>query len=178
MSRHAPDAPDACVNASPASALSAGPAALDSAFPVKTAQTSAEINAHSTTAIYTEFANRLFLTITQYNKIGTLMEATLDATATPTLTQTTPPVSVRTLLGPPHDPLPQVYATQILQNIHATRNGERRPLLLAIALRRSRKPAETVGEPESDQDESFELSAEDRDTFRAVMELCKDVGVW
>ncbi|KAJ3147814.1 hypothetical protein HDU89_005173 [Geranomyces variabilis] len=170
--------PDANVNTSPASALSAKPAASDSPFPIKTTQTSAEINGHSTTAIYTEFANRLFLTITQYNKIGTLMEATLDATATPTLSQTTPPVSVRTLLGPPHDPLPQVYATQILQNIHAARNGERRPLLLAIALRRDRKPAETGGAPESDEDESFELSAEDRDTFKATLDLCKDVGVW
>ncbi|KAI8908747.1 hypothetical protein DFJ77DRAFT_473188 [Powellomyces hirtus] len=101
------------------------------------------------------------------------MEADLDTTATFQPSQSTPSVSVRTLLGPAQNPLYQVYASHILQQIHAARNAEKRPLLLSIALKRS-----VGGDGQKDEEDGFALSEDDRKTFVEVMQLCRDVRVW
>ncbi|TPX71740.1 hypothetical protein SpCBS45565_g00870 [Spizellomyces sp. 'palustris'] len=130
-------------------------------FPIKTA------HKKSTTSnlqiLYTEFANRHFVTISEYGKIGSLLEATLDVTPHPT---PNPTISTKALLGPPQDPLSHVYATHILSQIHATRPNDTRPLLLGLALKKSRR------------DEDVDVEQLDRQVFEEVVQLCRDVGVW
>ncbi|KAJ3189449.1 Proteasome assembly chaperone 3 [Gaertneriomyces sp. JEL0708] len=133
-----------------------GPAESDAAsFPIKTRQARAllgdkgegDSSTIQTDVVYTDFADRMFLTITQFGKIGSLLEATVDTpttalymsqnTVSSANTNAAPSISVRTLLGPRDEPLAHVYASHILSKIRAARPNETRPLLLGLALKRA-----------------------------------------
>ncbi|RKO85096.1 hypothetical protein BDK51DRAFT_32853 [Blyttiomyces helicus] len=124
-------------SAEPAPLSSSLSDALASPFSLKTRQAVAEIAGTETEVVVTEFADKIFILVTQFGKMGNLLLATLDNPPTSLTEKDAPPpsVSTRTLLGERDDPLAQVYASHILSRM-AAETGEARPLLLGLALRR------------------------------------------
>ncbi|KAI9097189.1 hypothetical protein DFS34DRAFT_593870 [Phlyctochytrium arcticum] len=154
-----------------ASGLDADGSATTS-FPIKTThKQSISPTTPNLQVLYTEFANKHFVVVTEFNRIGSLTEASIDTQPRPA---STPTVSTRTLLGSPSDPLPQTYASHILSMIHAKRPTDTRPLLLGVALTKRKRT------PEEEEEEDYDMAIGEREqaVFKEAMLLCQEVGLW
>ncbi|GAB1605412.1 proteasome assembly chaperone 3-like [Argonauta hians] len=100
--------------------------ACPQAFPVKSKQASAEINGHQTEVTCCSFEDYIFLIVTQYMKIGTLVrlspENVIDS-------QRNPFISSKVILGK-DEPMTHVLAKNIQLGMATSK-----PVLLSLAMK-------------------------------------------
>ncbi|KAG1372497.1 hypothetical protein G6F61_011005 [Rhizopus arrhizus] len=107
-------------------------------FPVKNKQIAINIDGIKTEISLQSFSDKIFIVVTQYGKIGSLIHTSLDAAPHRISTLDTFPTTTQFLMGDSNGPQSDMYilyATSILQAIVAMNPHETRPLLLGIALR-------------------------------------------
>ncbi|KAM4530093.1 proteasome assembly chaperone 3 [Odontesthes bonariensis] len=95
---------------------------------VNSKQVKKEVNGISTEVVCTEFSNYIFVVLTQYGKVGTLISVTSDSRSNDI---STPTFSTKVLLGK-DEPLTHVCAKNLASTI-AQQAG--RPILLGLALK-------------------------------------------
>ncbi|KAM6904814.1 proteasome assembly chaperone 3 [Xenentodon cancila] len=95
----------------------------------KTAQK--EVNGISTQVVCTEFSNYIFVVLTQYGKIGTLISVTPDSRSNDI---STPTFSTKVLLGK-DEPMTHVCAKNLATFV--SQGAGNRPVLLGLALKDS-----------------------------------------
>lgn len=98
-------------------------------FPVKTKQIAVELNSHRTELVCTQFQDRVFFIVTQYNKIGTLVKVTQDRISDETGTGTSM-YSTDVLMGK-DEPLTHVIARNLITELSSLH----KPILLSVALK-------------------------------------------
>ncbi|KAG4108390.1 hypothetical protein H8356DRAFT_972403 [Neocallimastix lanati (nom. inval.)] len=98
-------------------------------FPVESKQLAFEIENCHTEIVINEFSDKLFVVITQLNKIGSMMLVTAENNRISNNNL----INVQPLLGASDNQLYQTFASCILQEILKIRPNEKRPLLLSLA---------------------------------------------
>ncbi|XP_013855347.1 proteasome assembly chaperone 3 [Austrofundulus limnaeus] len=98
---------------------------------IKSKQVQKEVNGISTEVVCTEFSNYIFVVLTQYGKIGTLISVTPDSR---TNDISTPTFSTKVLLGK-DEPLTHVCAKNLAMFV--SQEAGNRPVLLGLALKDS-----------------------------------------
>ncbi|KAM4534757.1 proteasome assembly chaperone 3 [Fundulus diaphanus] len=116
---------------------------------IKTRQAQKEVNGNPTEVVCTEFSNYIFVVLTQYGKIGTLISVTPDSRSNDISTST---FSTKVLLGK-DEPLTHVCAKNLATFI--SQEAGNRPILLGLSL----------------MDSSI-------DTIKEIKELIKSCQVW
>jgi proteasome assembly chaperone 3 len=106
------------------------------------------LNQLRNTFFATEYADRIFVHITQMGKFGTIMKAWAEPRS-----EGGSIYHVSTLMGKRDDPLLQIYARQIIERLSATSS---KPLLLALSLKAESRDAGTF---QSILNELFQHSA-------------------
>ncbi|CAJ1076098.1 proteasome assembly chaperone 3 [Xyrichtys novacula] len=96
---------------------------------IRSKQTETEVNGVSTQVICTEFSNYIFIVLTQYGKIGTLVSVTPDSRSNDISTST---ISTKVLLGK-DEPLTHVCAKNLATFV--SQEAGNRPVLLGLALK-------------------------------------------
>ncbi|XP_070837522.1 proteasome assembly chaperone 3 [Chaetodon trifascialis] len=105
---------------------------MSSAEPIiKSRQTEKEVNGIPTQVVCTEFTNYIFIVVTQYGKIGTLISVTPDSRSNDI---STPTFSTKVLLGK-DEPLTHVCAKNLATFV--SQEATNRPVLLGLALKDS-----------------------------------------
>ncbi|KAG2196613.1 hypothetical protein INT46_011856 [Mucor plumbeus] len=107
-------------------------------FPLQNKQTAITVNGVHTEILLTGFADKIFVVITQYGKIGSLIQTTLDISPQLAMNPSSVPTTSQFLMGEStgeQSDLYILYSTSILQAIGAMNPHEKRPLLLGIALK-------------------------------------------
>ncbi|KAL4236667.1 Proteasome assembly chaperone 3 [Mactra antiquata] len=102
--------------------------ATPQSFPIKTKQLAVEINGNRTELICTEFEDRFFFIVTQFNKIGTLVKVTHDNIADETGSGISM-YSTDVLMGK-DEPLTHVVVKNLITDIK-----KHKPILISIALK-------------------------------------------
>ncbi|WAR24627.1 PSMG3-like protein [Mya arenaria] len=97
-------------------------------FPVRTKQCAVEINNHKTELLCSQFGDRTFLVVTQYNKVGTLVSVT-NARVTDATGATASMPNIDVLMGN-DQPMTHVVARNLITQIPLSK-----PILLSIALK-------------------------------------------
>lgn len=116
---------------------------------IKSRRAQKEVNGISTEVVCTEFSNYIFVVLTQYGKIGTLISVTPDSRSNDI---GTPTFSTKVLLGK-DEPLTHVCAKNLATFI--SQEAGNRPVLLGLALK----------------DSSI-------DTIKEIKEIIKSCQVW
>ncbi|XP_029914905.1 proteasome assembly chaperone 3 [Myripristis murdjan] len=98
---------------------------------IRTRQTETKVNGISTQVVCTEFSNYIFIVLTQYGKIGTLISVTPDSRSNDI---GTPMFSTKVLLGK-DEPLTHVCAKNLVTFV--SQEAGNRPILLGLALKDS-----------------------------------------
>ncbi|KAM3598055.1 uncharacterized protein V6R79_012890 [Siganus canaliculatus] len=98
---------------------------------IKSKQTEKEVNGIPTQVICTAFSNHIFIVLTQYGKIGTLISVTPDSRSNDI---STPTFSTKVLLGK-DEPLTHVCAKHLATFV--SQEASNRPVLLGLALKDS-----------------------------------------
>ncbi|KAM9780093.1 proteasome assembly chaperone 3 [Neosynchiropus ocellatus] len=98
---------------------------------IRSKQAVKEINGVSTQCVCTEFSNYIFIVLTQYGKIGTLISITPDSRSNDV---SVPSFSTRVLLGK-DEPLTHVCARNLATFV--SQEAGNRPVLLGLALKDS-----------------------------------------
>ncbi|XP_053298679.1 proteasome assembly chaperone 3 [Pleuronectes platessa] len=98
---------------------------------IKSKQTEKDVNGVSTQVVCTEFSNYIFIVLTQYGKIGSLISVTPDSRSNDI---STPTFSTKVLLGK-DEPLTHVYAKNLVTFV--SQEASNRPVLLGLALKDS-----------------------------------------
>uniref|UniRef100_A0A674P7A4 Proteasome (prosome, macropain) assembly chaperone 3 n=3 Tax=Takifugu TaxID=31032 RepID=A0A674P7A4_TAKRU len=98
---------------------------------IKSRQKENEINGILTQVVCTEFSNYIFVVLTQYGKIGSLISITPDSRSTDI---STPTFSTKVLLGK-DEPLTHVCAKNLATFV--SQEASNRPVLLGLALKDS-----------------------------------------
>uniref|UniRef100_H3BVR6 Proteasome (prosome, macropain) assembly chaperone 3 n=1 Tax=Tetraodon nigroviridis TaxID=99883 RepID=H3BVR6_TETNG len=98
---------------------------------IKSKQKVNEVNGILTQVVCTDFNNYIFVVLTQYGKIGTLVSITPDSRSNDI---STPTVSTKVLLGK-DEPLTHVYAKNLATFV--SQEASNRPVLLGLALKDS-----------------------------------------
>ncbi|KAG7504644.1 hypothetical protein JOB18_013490 [Solea senegalensis] len=98
---------------------------------VRSRQTERDVNGVSTQVVCTEFSNYIFVVLTQYGKIGTLISVTPDSKSNDI---STPTLSTKVLLGK-EEPLTHVCAKNLAMFV--SQEAGNRPVLLGLALKDS-----------------------------------------
>lgn len=96
---------------------------------IRTKQAEGVINGMSTQVVCTEFSNYIFVVLTQYGKIGSLISVTPDARSTDI---SSPMFTTKVLLGK-DEPLTHVCAKNLVMFI--SQEAGNRPVLLGLALK-------------------------------------------
>ncbi|SAM05087.1 hypothetical protein [Absidia glauca] len=110
----------------------------DQTFPVVNKRTAISINDCHTEILLTSYSDKIFIVVTQYGRIGSLIQTTLDGPAHLAQNPAAAPTTSQFLLGEsigPQSDLYTLYATSISQAIAAMNPNEARPVLLGIALK-------------------------------------------
>ncbi|KAI8089932.1 uncharacterized protein BX664DRAFT_334258 [Halteromyces radiatus] len=110
----------------------------DQEFPVINKRAAVVINDTHTEVLVTGFSDKIFIVVTQYGRIGSLIQTTLDISAHLAQNPASVPTTSQFLLGEsigPQSDLYRLYATSISQAIAAMNPNEKRPVLLGIALK-------------------------------------------
>ncbi|XP_026181095.1 proteasome assembly chaperone 3 [Mastacembelus armatus] len=98
---------------------------------IRSKKTEKEVNGISTQVACTEFSNYIFIVLTQYGKIGTLISVTPDSRSNDISTST---LSTKVLLGK-DEPLTHVCARNLVTFV--SQEAGNRPVLLGLALKDS-----------------------------------------
>uniref|UniRef100_A0A668TQ97 Proteasome assembly chaperone 3 n=1 Tax=Oreochromis aureus TaxID=47969 RepID=A0A668TQ97_OREAU len=98
---------------------------------IRSKQAQREVNGISTEVVCTEFSNYIFVVLTQYGKIGTLISVTPDSRSNDL---STPTFSTKVLLGK-DEPLTHVCAKNLAMFV--SQESGNRPVLLGLALKDS-----------------------------------------
>ncbi|XP_029945838.1 proteasome assembly chaperone 3 [Salarias fasciatus] len=98
---------------------------------IKSRQAQKEVNGIPTEVVCTEFSNYVFIVLTQYGKIGTLVSVTPDSRSNDL---STPTFSTKVLLGK-DEPLTHVCAKNLA--LFVSQEAGNRPVLLGLALKDS-----------------------------------------
>ncbi|XP_071373970.1 proteasome assembly chaperone 3 [Centroberyx affinis] len=98
---------------------------------IRSKQTEKEVNGISTQVVCTEFSNYIFVVLTQYGKIGTLISVTPDSRSNDI---STPMFSTKVLLGK-DEPLTHVCAKNLATFV--SQEAGNRPVLLGLSLKDS-----------------------------------------
>ncbi|KAK4516680.1 uncharacterized protein ATC70_011658 [Mucor velutinosus] len=107
-------------------------------FPLQNKQAAITVNGVHTEILLTGYADKIFVIITQYGKIGSLIQTTLDISPQLAMNPSAVPTTSHFLMGEStgeQSDLYILYSTSILQAIGAMNPHEKRPLLLGIALK-------------------------------------------
>ncbi|KAG9279968.1 proteasome assembly chaperone 3 [Astyanax mexicanus] len=96
---------------------------------IKTKQTEKIINGISTQVVCTEFSNYIFIVLTQYGKIGTLVSVTPDTRCSDA---SAPVITTKVLLGK-DEALTHVYAKNVATFV--CQEAGNRPVLLGLSLK-------------------------------------------
>uniref|UniRef100_A0A8C4QWR5 Proteasome (prosome, macropain) assembly chaperone 3 n=1 Tax=Eptatretus burgeri TaxID=7764 RepID=A0A8C4QWR5_EPTBU len=104
-------------------------ACRDDAMPVRTREVSGKVCGVSTQVVCAAFADRVFVTVSQCGRIGTLVSM---SPALPTNSSDQAPCESRVLLGP-DEPMTHVLAKNLAEPI--CREAGLQPVLLGLALR-------------------------------------------
>ncbi|CAO0802744.1 unnamed protein product [Mucor circinelloides] len=107
-------------------------------FPLQNKQAAITINGVHTEILLSGYADKIFVVITQYGKIGSLIQTTLDISPQLAMNPSSVPTTSQFLMGEStgeQSDLYILYSTSILQAIGAMNPHEKRPLLLGIALK-------------------------------------------
>ncbi|KAI8878875.1 hypothetical protein K501DRAFT_257824 [Backusella circina FSU 941] len=118
---------------------------MSSEFPITNRQACIEHQGQKTEVLLTGFQDKIFVVITQYGKIGSLIQTSFDVAPHLANNPKEPPTTSQFLMGESQgvqSDLYVLYATSIMQAIGAMNPHEKRPLLLGIAL----KPLEDMSE--------------------------------
>lgn len=115
---------------------------------IVTAHVAATIDGVHTEVVLKDFSNRIFVIVTQTDKLGSLLDARLPFINVDPQNQV-PKVSV--LLGNRECPMSVICARQLTERI-----GTTKPVLLAISLKKDRP----------------------RSTLRAILQLIDDNAIW
>ncbi|XP_060065289.1 proteasome assembly chaperone 3-like [Ylistrum balloti] len=102
---------------------------MTSGFPVKTKQKAVIVNKQKTDILCSHFADKLFVIVTQFSKVGNLIELTRDVAVDDDFTPTRPSYSTKVLMGR-DEPLMHVLAKNVLGKLDI-----KKPVLLALALK-------------------------------------------
>jgi len=100
-----------------------------SGFPVRTKQVAADIDGVHTEFVLMAYENRIVIFVTQIGRVGTVLEAKQDKAQDGTTSY-----SVNTLLGKRDEPLLEIAARQIVEQL--SRVGEKRPLMITLGLKK------------------------------------------
>ena len=129
-----------------------------------------------TSVIVTSFADRIFVAITQNNKMGGF---TLAATAhaNPAVPEATPSYSIATLLGVRTAPVPQLLARQLIESLSRSDQPHMasKSLLLSLALQ---KPKGAAGKPHAADDGVPSITEEEAQTVRALLAEIEKIKMW
>ncbi|XP_069004594.1 proteasome assembly chaperone 3 [Embiotoca jacksoni] len=98
---------------------------------IKSKQVRKEVNGISTEVVCTEFSNYIFIVLSQYGKIGTLVSVSPDSRSNDI---STPAFSTKVLLGK-DEPLTHVCAKNLAMFV--SQEAGNRPVLLGLALKDS-----------------------------------------
>ncbi|KAF7668023.1 hypothetical protein LDENG_00038310 [Lucifuga dentata] len=98
---------------------------------IRSRQTEKEINGIPTQVVCTEFSNYIFVVVTQYGKLGTLISVTPDSRSNDI---STPMFSTKVLLGK-DEPLIHVCAKNLTTFV--SQEASNRPVLLGLAIKDS-----------------------------------------
>lgn len=107
------------------------------ASPFCTRQTAAVVNGVHTDVIVQTYRDRLFVTITQMEKVGTLLFATSEESSSGGRL-----FDVSVLFGRRDDPLLVLYARQLVEQLFKVRHSEL-PLLVSVALKEDGRDSAT-----------------------------------
>ncbi|KAF7691072.1 hypothetical protein HF521_011369 [Silurus meridionalis] len=99
---------------------------------VKTRQTQKTVDGISTQVVCTDFSNYIFIVLTQYGKIGTLVSVSPDSRSSEISTAT---LTTKVLLGK-DEALTHVYAKNVASFV--CQEAGNRPVLLGLALKECR----------------------------------------
>ncbi|CEL51849.1 hypothetical protein RSOLAG1IB_00385 [Rhizoctonia solani AG-1 IB] len=138
------------------------------------------VNGVPTNLLVHSFGDRILISITQFGKIGCLIQASIPASV-PLLPPPPPPAlpppptatSLTPLVGHPPNPRSQtlfnLYASQVAA-IAWSKAGQlnRRPVIVGLALQRTKAPATR------EDDDDFVVSEDDRQTFNEIMLMLMD----
>lgn len=131
-----------------------------------------------TSVIITSFVDRIFVAITQNNKMGGF---TLAATAhaNPSVPDSTPSYSIATLLGPRSAPVPQLLARQLIESLSRSDKPHMaaKSMLLSLALQKPKRCA--AKPPSSSADDGVpSISEEEAQTVRALLAEIDKIRMW
>ncbi|KAG0166338.1 hypothetical protein DFQ28_004679 [Apophysomyces sp. BC1034] len=131
-------------------------------FPIQNRQAGFAIDGQHTEVFISGFLDKIFVIVTQYGKIGSLIQTTLDVAPHQAANPNAVPTTSHFLSGESNgaqSDLYVLYATSISQAIAAMNPNEKRPVLLGIALK-------TVEDNKR------------KDVFHAIMDKIMDNRVW
>ncbi|KAI9271610.1 hypothetical protein BDA99DRAFT_300458 [Phascolomyces articulosus] len=135
----------------------------DVRFPLNNKQAACNVHGHHTEILVTGFADKIFIVVTQYGRIGSLIKTTVDIAphlaSNPGAVPTTSQFLFGESTGSQSD-LYMLYASSISQTIAAMNPHEQRPVILGIAL----KPVEDM--------------AQQRQVFDQVIDKVMACPVW
>ncbi|XP_061567753.1 proteasome assembly chaperone 3 [Cololabis saira] len=98
---------------------------------IKSKKAQEEVNGNPTEVVCTEFSNYIFVVLTQYGKIGTLISVTPDSRSNDI---STPTFSTKVLLGK-DEPMTHVCAKNLATFV--SQEAGNRPVLLGLSLKDS-----------------------------------------
>ncbi|ORX42180.1 hypothetical protein DM01DRAFT_1313512 [Hesseltinella vesiculosa] len=107
-------------------------------FPITLKQVALPINDTHVEILLQGFSDKIFIIVTQYGKIGSLIHTTFDVLPSLARDPKAVPTTSSFLLGESSGPqadLYTLYATSITQAVGAMNPHEKRPVLLGIALK-------------------------------------------
>ncbi|KAI9307415.1 hypothetical protein BJ944DRAFT_261965 [Cunninghamella echinulata] len=135
----------------------------DQEFPIVNKRTALQINDVHTEILLTGFSDKIFIVVTQYGKIGSLIQTTLDISPHLVTNPSTVPTTSQVLFGEStgtQSDLYSLYASSISQAICAMNPNEKRPVVLGIAL----KPVDTMDKQ--------------RQVFHSVIDKIMENPIW
>ncbi|GES93692.1 proteasome assembly chaperone 3 [Rhizophagus clarus] len=142
---------------------------LSSDFPLKTKQTARLLNGIHTEVLITGFRDKIFVVVTQYGKIGSLIYVTVDSQLpTPLSVTTSTSTNVKFLLGP-ITPLYQLYASHIATVIATENSSDGRAVVVGLALTKN-------NDNNDNGDQDVEIG--DKELFNEIESMVKECRVW
>ncbi|KAI7874523.1 hypothetical protein K492DRAFT_211535 [Lichtheimia hyalospora FSU 10163] len=107
-------------------------------FPLTNKQAACDIDGVHTEVLVTGFADKIFIVVTQFGRIGSLIRTTVDIAPHLATNPSSVPTTSQFLFGEssgPQSDLYMLYASSIAQAVAAMNPHEKRPILLGIALK-------------------------------------------
>ncbi|CAG8457256.1 1033_t:CDS:2 [Ambispora leptoticha] len=160
-------------------------------FPIKTNQTARIINDVHTEVLVTGFNDRIFVILTQYGKVGSLLRTTLDSPlpttfhsdASSSTTESLPLTTTNFLLGS-YSLKYQVYASLITSLIAQDNPKETREIIVGLALLKTQNkikkssPNDHTINLNNDGGDDDDDTTIDKELFHEVSAMIRECRVW